>query len=56
MRQRAPYGTGPAVALMVFGLVALALGLIEAFTSALLLPNRLVILFPGRRSPCFYSV
>ena len=45
--QRAPFGAGPAVALLVLGLVPLVLGLIEAFTSALLLPNRLALLFPG---------
>src|SRR6185437_7788603 len=38
--QRAPFGAGPAVALLV-------LGLIEAFTAALFLPNRLALLFPG---------
>jgi hypothetical protein len=47
LMQRAPYGAGPAVALLVLGLVPLVLGLIEAFTSALLLPNRLAILFSG---------
>jgi hypothetical protein len=47
LMQRAPYGASPAVALLVLGLVPLVLGLIEAFTSALLLPNRLAILFPG---------
>src|SRR6185437_15335725 len=45
--QRAPFGAGPAVALLALGLVPLVLGLIEAFTSALLLPNRLALLFPG---------
>ncbi len=45
--QRAPFGAGPAMALLVLGLLPLVLGSIEAFTSALLLPNRLPLLFPG---------
>ena len=45
--QRAPYGAVPAKVLLGLGLVPLALGVIEAFTSALHLPNQLAAIFPG---------
>ena len=45
--RRAPYGAAPALALLALGLVPLALGLVEAFTSVLRLPNRLATVFPG---------
>jgi hypothetical protein len=45
--QRAPFGLIPAVVLLALGLIPLALGVIESFTSALRLPNRLAAAFPG---------
>lgn len=45
--RRAPFGMIPAVVLSAVGLIPLALGVIEAFTFALQLPNRLAALFPG---------
>jgi hypothetical protein len=45
--QRAPYGAVPAWVLLALGLAPLALGVIEAFTYMLRLPNRLAVLFPG---------
>jgi hypothetical protein len=45
--QRAPYGAAPAVTFLVLGLVPLGFGVVEAFTSALRLPNRLAAIFPG---------
>jgi len=44
---RAPFGAVPAVALLVLGLVPLALGVVEAFTSTLRLPNLVATAFPG---------
>ncbi len=44
---RAPFGACPAVTLLALGLVPLALGVVEAFTSALRLPNLLAAVFPG---------
>jgi hypothetical protein len=45
---RAPFGTVPAVVLLVVGFLPLCLGLIEAFSyTALYLPNRLASVFPG---------
>jgi hypothetical protein len=43
----APYGAAPATLLLLLGLVPLALGIVEAFTSALQAPNRLAAIFPG---------
>ena len=43
----APYGAAPAMLLLLFGLVPLALGIVEAFTSSLQAPNRLAAVFPG---------
>ena len=45
--RRAPFGKRSATALLVLGLVPLALGMIEAFTSVLHLPNHLAAVFPG---------
>ena len=45
--QRAPFGAALAVTLLALGLVPLALGVIEAFTYALRLPNHLAAVFPG---------
>ena len=45
--QRAPFGAPLAMALLALGLVPLALGVIEAFTFALRLPNHLAAAFPG---------
>lgn len=45
--QRAPFGAGPAVTLLAAGLLPLALGVIEAFTATLRLPNHLAKVFPG---------
>lgn len=45
--QRAPYGAVPAMTLLAVGLVPLGFGVVEAFTSALRLPNRLAAVFPG---------
>jgi hypothetical protein len=45
--QRAPYGGVPALILLALGLVPLGFGVVEAFTSALRLPNRLAAVFPG---------
>lgn len=45
--QRAPFGAKWATTLLALGLAPLALGAIEAFTSALRLPNHLALAFPG---------
>jgi hypothetical protein len=45
--QRAPFAAAPAIVLLVLGLFPLALGLIEAFTYTLRLPNLLAKAFPG---------
>jgi hypothetical protein len=45
--QRAPLGAALASILLGLGLLPLALGVIEAFTYALRLPNRLAVAFPG---------
>jgi hypothetical protein len=53
--RRAPFGMVPAVILLAAGLIPLVLGVIEAFTFALRLPNRLAAYFLARASPCFCS-
>ncbi|MFL5286125.1 MAG: hypothetical protein ACJ8AW_35390 [Rhodopila sp.] len=45
--ERAPGGMIPALVLLGLGLVLLALGMLEAFTSILRLPNLLAAVFPG---------
>jgi hypothetical protein len=45
--QRAPGGAVPAAVLLALGLIPLALGVIESFTFALMLPNHLAAVFPG---------
>ncbi len=45
--QQAPFGPVPATTLLALGLLPLALGMIEAFTFTLRLPNRLAAVFPG---------